>query len=203
MKHFQAQPNTGSDYFNYKNFHSIVLLAMCDANYLFTMVDVGGKGRQSDGGVLKNCNFLQAVEENSLNLPPPMPLYPEGPKIPVVFIGDAAFENTLHCLTPFKGVKSGNLSEDKNIFNSRLSRARRTIENAFGILVAMWRIFRTPIMANLAVVKLIVLATVCLHIFIIKEEKDVFRNLKSYCSANVGDKAVYIENSALQPLEIP
>ncbi|XP_051165273.1 uncharacterized protein LOC127284034 [Leptopilina boulardi] len=183
----QAQPDTGSDYFNYKNFHSIVLLAMTDANYNFTMVDVGGKGRQSDGGILKNCQFFHALEEDTLNLPAPMSLYPEGPKMPMVFIGDAAFENSRHCLTPFKGANSGNLSKDKNIYNYRLSRARRTIENAFGILVAMWRIFRTPIMANLAVVKLIVLATVCLHNFILKEEKKLPRDLKNYCSANAAD----------------
>lgn len=54
-------------------------------------------------------------------------------------------------------------SDEHKIFNYRLSRARRIIENSFGILVAKWRIFKTPINADVYLVESITESCVCLH----------------------------------------
>lgn len=45
-KHFRIKclPNTGSAYFNYKSYFSIVLMSCVDADGLFTTIDVGEVG---------------------------------------------------------------------------------------------------------------------------------------------------------------
>ena len=56
-----------------------------------------------------------------------------------------------------------NLSESRLIFNYILSRARRIIENCFGIFAAKFRIFRRQIKASLPSIDFIIKATICLH----------------------------------------
>lgn len=54
-KHIRIEksPNTGSSNFNYKAYNSIVFLGCCDADGLFTMVETGCAGRNSDGGIFR------------------------------------------------------------------------------------------------------------------------------------------------------
>jgi hypothetical protein len=58
-KHIVIQsPNkSGTEYFNYKDTFSIVLMALVDANYNFIFVDVGCQGRISDSGVYRNTDM--------------------------------------------------------------------------------------------------------------------------------------------------
>ena len=150
----------GSAYFNYKNFHSIVLLAVCDAKYCFKFVDIGACGSTDDASVLSETLYGTAFDEapTKLNLPIPAPV--EGQNLPYVLLGDDIFPLEPWSMKPYPGK---NLDEPQRIFNYRLSRARRTIENAFGILSAKWRVFRRPIRENVDLVETITKATVCLH----------------------------------------
>ena len=61
----QVPANSGSNFYNYKGTFSIILLAVCDAQYCFTLLDIGDIGRQSDGGVLANSAFGQSLESGS------------------------------------------------------------------------------------------------------------------------------------------
>ena len=60
---------TGSDYYNYKGFFSIVLLAVVGASAQFIYADVGCRGRISDGGVLRNTEFYKALEQDKMSIP--------------------------------------------------------------------------------------------------------------------------------------
>ena len=51
--------NGGSGYYNYKGFHSIVLLAICDAKYCFTFADIGGFGSTNDASVLSKLCLVR------------------------------------------------------------------------------------------------------------------------------------------------
>ena len=131
----QAPANTGSQFFNYKKSFSIVLMAVCDSNYKFLLVDIGEAGRQSDGGVYANSNLGYGINNKLLNFPEPCKIKGSNKTFPYVFVGDEAFALKDNLLKPYA---SATLNLERRIFNYRLSRARRTIENTFGILASVF-----------------------------------------------------------------
>ena len=157
----QCPLKSGSLYYNYKGFFRIVLLAVCDAHYSFTYVDIGSYGCNNDSSVLNNCELGKAAESRRLCFSPSEPLdgFTSSP-VPYFFVGDEAFGLKPWIQRPYPGK---NFPEDKRIFNYRLSRARRTVENSFGILAARWRILHHPIQTKVETAENIVKAAICLH----------------------------------------
>ncbi|CAH1383585.1 unnamed protein product [Tenebrio molitor] len=97
----QAQNNSGAEHFNYKDFHSLVLLAACDANYVFTVVDIDAAGRQSDAGIFKNSLLGNGLSRNLLGVPLPEKLPRSTKEAPYVIVGDEAFPLTNYLLRPY------------------------------------------------------------------------------------------------------
>lgn len=98
-KHITKPQESGSYYFNYMHNFSIVLMAVCNANYEFLMVDIGSNGRVSDGGVFSNTLFCEHLQENKLKLPKP---------------------DYLPGINLTKPYSQRNLIKEKRIFNYRL-----------------------------------------------------------------------------------
>ena len=64
-------PHSGSEFYNYIGFYSIVLVPFVDYDYKFLDAEVGCQGRLSNGGVYRNSYFYSTLKENKLNLPDP------------------------------------------------------------------------------------------------------------------------------------
>lgn len=164
----QAPINSGSEYHNYKDFFSIVLFALVDANYNFLFVDIGCQGRISDGGVFQNSQMYRKIADNTLNLPPAKPLPERHIDTPYVFVADNAFPLTEHIMKPYSGTHPKGSVE--RIFNYRLSRARRVVENVFRIISSVFRLLRKPLLLDPNKAQIIVMAIVCLHNFLKKSK---------------------------------
>ena len=139
--------NTGSLYFNYKSHFSVVLMALVDHQYRFTYIDVGNYGSNSDPGIFRNSNFGDKFLKGQLNIPgrKMLPDFPQAGLLPHCIVGDKAFPLRVDLMKPYSRPNKNNphrgIPEDKLVFNYRLSRARRIVENAFGILVQRWRVY--------------------------------------------------------------
>lgn len=156
--------DSGSMYFNYKDYFSIVLMAVADAKYRFVYVDVGSYGKECDSSIFKRSNLWRSIETGSLKLPEEQLLQgTESPKIPYFFVGDEAFGLHKHLLRPFGG---NHLTVEKRVFNYRLCRARRYVECAFGILSNKWRLFHRPLNVQPHFAMTIVNACIVLHNYV-------------------------------------
>ena len=139
----------------------MVLLAVCNADYCFTLFNFGSHGSNNDCGVLSISLMGEGLETNAFNIPEDEPL--DGCKftlLPYFLLGDDIFPLKKWLIKPYPG---RNLSEEQKLYNYLLSRARRFIENVFNILAARWRIFCRPIRATVEHVELYVLAALALH----------------------------------------
>ncbi|KAJ8875456.1 hypothetical protein PR048_023351 [Dryococelus australis] len=103
--------------------------------------------------VLVMVEYLQAASlENA---------YVRGDEDAYVAVADEAFPLLKHVIRPYPGK---NLSKERSIYYYRLSRVRRVVENAFGILAARWRAYYKPLEISVELVDKVAMATCVLHI---------------------------------------
>ena len=151
---------SGSLYHKYRGYFSIVLLAVCNAKYCFTLFDLGQYGSSNDSRVLIKSKMNELFENEKLNIPSASHInnFPINP-VPYVILGDEIFPLKASLLRSFLGA----LTEEQRVFAYRLSRAGRTAENAFGILTARWCIFHKPIRSSVKNAERYTLACLALH----------------------------------------
>lgn len=150
----------------------MVLLALVDAEYNFIFADAGCQGRISDGGVFKTCKLYNMLTENTMGLPLAEELPGRSMKVPYFVVGDSAFPLSENIMKPYSGEHpKGSV---KRIFNYRLSRARRVVENAFGISSSVFRVLRKPMLLEPEKAELIIMCIIMLHNYLRANSKNLY-----------------------------
>ncbi|XP_018397504.1 PREDICTED: uncharacterized protein LOC108775582 [Cyphomyrmex costatus] len=105
----KCPPNSGSSYYNYKKQHSIVLMAVADYRYKFTLVDIGAYGGNSDGGIFADSEIGVCLKNNDLNLPKDITALP-GCDVMIYgyFVADNAFPLSTRIMKPYSGKQLSN-----------------------------------------------------------------------------------------------
>ncbi|XP_050295107.1 uncharacterized protein LOC126735198 [Anthonomus grandis grandis] len=180
-----APQHSGSQYFNYKKFFSVVLMAIADANYCFVAVDIGAYGKEGDSNVFKRSTSGKRLYGNKLYIPESRSLpYSNGPAQPFVFVADEAFGLHTNLLRPYC---RRNFDDRIQIFNYRLTGARRFVECTFGILANKCRVFHNLILVHPDFAVQIIKAACALHNFVRKRYGYQFEDS---LSCNLDDIAV-------------
>ncbi|PIK50928.1 putative nuclease HARBI1 [Apostichopus japonicus] len=154
--------NTGSVYRNYKGFFSIVLMALVDADCKFLWIDVGSDGSSNDASIYNGSELKEGLERtnNIFNLPKEKSLPGDDVPVPYYIVGDNAFGINKRLMNPFS---IRNMEHNERIFNYRLSRARRVVENAFGILAHKFRVLLRTMNQRPETCRKIITTCVILH----------------------------------------
>jgi len=161
-KHVRVKcpPNAGSMYWCYKEYHSIVLFAIVDADYRFIWYEVGAPGRYGDSTIWNRSHFKAALEGERLHAPGSLAAPGSDTEIPSLLVADSAFALSSRLMKPYS---EGKCTQAERIFNYRLSRARRIVENAFGHLAQRFGIYQRAIQVHPEKAKKMILATLALH----------------------------------------
>uniref|UniRef100_A0A8C5RNP6 DDE Tnp4 domain-containing protein n=1 Tax=Laticauda laticaudata TaxID=8630 RepID=A0A8C5RNP6_LATLA len=140
----KAPAKSGSTYFNYKGFFSIILFAMVDADYKFMYIDASGNGSASDAQV-----YNASQPQGGSGTQPHRGL-PRSRTLP---------NDTQDVFTSSWGMTPSLLTT----YFMKLSGARQVVENAFGILANRFQVLLTTMQHRPETVRRIMEACCILH----------------------------------------
>ena len=145
------------------------MLALVDGQYKFRWVDVGTAGSCSDAQIFNACQLKRKIEDGRIGFPDPAPITQGGRDVPYFILADDAFALKTWLMKPY-GRRM--LTREEMIASNRISRGRRVVENAFGILVLRFRVKLTTVELPPATVREVVFTCVVLHNILRSQDDD-------------------------------
>ncbi|KPJ19550.1 hypothetical protein RR48_05936, partial [Papilio machaon] len=183
-------PNIGGERMNNK-YCSLVLQAISDADYKFTVIEVVGRECKRDGNIFhfSTSQFKKVLERQQYIIPPGQKLPGSDLTLPHVLVGNAGYPLKTYLMRPYPSLK---LDNERKIFNDRLFRARDTIDVAFGVLTNKWHIFNKSLETNTKHAVLIIKATCLLHNIVVDKDGNNDKDYKdcNTLSSNAKDEKV-------------
>lgn len=173
----KSPPQSGSDFFNYKGFFSIVLLAVVNAHSKFIYIDVGSNGKASDNIIYKDSYLYHALSTGAMKIPPASNLKGQEIPTPFYFIGDDIFGLDKNLMKAYN--RNSNLTITQEVYNYRLSRARMSVEIAFGRLVGRFRILHRPMEVSLPTCDAVIKACCVLHNYLSEDIQVAPENIET------------------------
>ena len=155
----------GSNYYNYKQFHSIIFVTLVDAEYKFSWVDVGSMGSTGDANVFNHSELRSCIDDDTIGFPAAEPLAQDDQDMPYFIVGDDAFALRTWMMKPYS---KRHLTDPERIFQlPTLQGAENSGERLLGSLAHRFQCMLTTLKQRPKTVTSIVLACVCLHNMII------------------------------------
>lgn len=159
------------EYHNFKNFYSIVLMAIVDSHYRFVWGSCGFPGNSHDAVIFKSTDLWERIQGGYI---PEMGKSVGDVTVPPLIVGDSAFPLCTWLMKPYTNAV---LSPQQRYYNYRLSRSRMVTEGAYGQLKGRWRVLFRKCESTRDQVRTTTLACIILHNVCIEQGDSISKKL--------------------------
>ena len=122
------------EYHNFKNFYSMVLMAVVDSHYRFVWGSCGFPGNSHDAVIFRSTGLWTRIQEGLI---PVIRKTVGDVTVPPLVVGDSAFPLRTWLIKPYTNAF---LTPKQGYFNYCLRRARMVTAGAYGQLKGRWRV---------------------------------------------------------------
>jgi hypothetical protein len=148
-------------------------------------IDNGAVGRRSYGGNLRSSSLFRSLEIGEFSVPSDTELAGAALKVPFGILADKAYPSLPYLMRLYpKQI----LDSTRRALNYHLSRARRNVQCATGIMSSKWSILMKSIETNVSNGIHIVKAICILHNFVLQQESNELTEFIKNEMTRPGDK---------------